>query len=149
MPRHAADDLDLLADRLRLGIPLTGFDGRAIPLRDTTGRDLDPIEAAHELLRSATMGLPADQAGPFMDDAIRRAQRVESASCVAGELMPVVTSRVTGVLVSAAIRAMVIARGRDASPTDLNRATLAWFHRHGLLRRQLLDATFEGQRLSA
>lgn len=151
MPRTVTDDLDLLADRLRLGIPLTGFDGREIPLRDATGRAIDPIEAAHELLRSGATLLPSDDAGAFMDRAIRRAQRVETASCVAGDPMHVVTGRVTGVLVSAAIRATVMARTSAASPTDLNRATLSWFQVHGLRRRQLLDAESSsgGHRLTA
>ena len=95
--------------------------------------------------------LPDEEAGPFFDSAIRRAERIEAASCVAGDRAAIVTSRVTGVLVSAAIRATVIARTRDASPTDLNQATLRWYHRHDLLRRQVIDAAAGAgpQRLSA
>jgi hypothetical protein len=151
MPRPAVDDLSLLASRLRLGIPLTGFDGREIPLCDASGRELDPIEAAHELLRSGACLLPPDEAGILLDATLRRAQRIEAASCIAGDPMHLVTARVTGVLVSAAIRATVMARTREASPTDLNQATLQWFYRHDLLRRQMLDAdaAMDRQRLSA
>lgn len=140
MPRPFSDDLDVLAERLRLGIPLAGFDGREIPLCDPMGRPLDPIEAARELLRSGVSLLPDDEAGRFLDSALRRADRIEAASVVAGDRAAIVTSRVAGVLVSAAIRATVTARSRDASPTDLNQATLRWYHRHDLLRRQMIDA---------
>ncbi len=151
MPRPAVDDLSLLATRLRLGIPLTGFDGREIPLRDAGGRELDPIEAATELLRSGASLLCNDEAGVLLDATRRRAERIEAASCVAGDPTHVVVARVTGVLVSAAIRATVMARTHEASPTDLNQATLQWFYRHDLLRRQMLDAdaAMGAQRLSA
>ena len=33
----ATDDLPLIAERLRLGLPLRGFDGREIPLRTPAG----------------------------------------------------------------------------------------------------------------
>ena len=110
MPRPFSDDLDVLAERLRLGIPLAGFDGREIPLCDPMGRPLDPIEAARELLRSGVSLLPDDEAGRFLDSALRRADRIEAASVVAGDRAAIVTSRVAGVLVSAAIRATVTAR---------------------------------------
>ena len=42
----ADDDLNLLAARLKLGLPLQGFDGRDIPLRRPSGECLAPIEAA-------------------------------------------------------------------------------------------------------
>ena len=35
----ASDDLPLLAERLRLGLPLRGFDGREIPLYDADGQE--------------------------------------------------------------------------------------------------------------
>ena len=49
-------------------------------------------------------------------------------------------ARITGVLVSGAVRASVLAMRADACPTDLNRATLSWYERSDLRRRELLDA---------
>ena len=46
----ADDDLTLLAARLKLGLPLQGFDGRDIPLRAASGECLAPIDAAEALL---------------------------------------------------------------------------------------------------
>ena len=43
---------------------------------------------------------------------------------MAGEPQTVVAAKITAVLVSAAVRASVIARGPDTSPSALNRATL-------------------------
>ena len=56
----APDDLSLLAERLRLGLPLRGFDGRDIPIHDPDGSILGATEAAHALLLSAASLLAAD-----------------------------------------------------------------------------------------
>ena len=48
-------------------------------------------------------------------------------------------ARITGVLVSAAVRADLIARQGFASPSELNRATLAWYQLHHLRRAALLS----------
>src|SRR5512134_3871338 len=140
MPRAASDDLTLLAERLRLGIPLAGFDGQAIPLVDAAGRVVDPIEAADALLRSGASLLPRDEVEPYIEGAIARAQAIETEAAMAGEPLDAALAKVTGVLVSAAVRATVIARARHASPGDLNRATISWFRSQELRARQLLDA---------
>ena len=51
-----------------------------------------------------------------------------------------IAAKVIAVLVSAAVRASVIARGPDSSPSALNRATLSWYEMSHLRRRELLDA---------
>ena len=151
MARTATDDLDLLATRLRLGIPLTGFDGRAIPLRHRDGTELDAIEAAQELLESGARLLSPEEGDTFIDAALDRAYRIEASAIMAGDPSAVVVARITGVLVSAAIRATVLAQAVDASPTDSNRATLAWYEVHDHRRRELLRASAaeDGTRLSA
>jgi hypothetical protein len=145
MPRLTPDDdtLTLLADRLRLGLPLRGFDGREIPLYDLTGREVEPIDAAHALLMSGASLLPPDESDAYIDLAIARAQGVEVASFAAGDTPAMVAAKVTAVLVSAAVRATVIARGRDISPTALNQATLSWYQVQDLRRRELLEASLE------
>lgn len=145
MPRLTPDDdtLTLLADRLRLGLPLRGFDGREIPLYDLTGREVEPIDAAHALLMSGASLLPSDESDTYIDLAIARAQGVEVASFAAGDTPAMVAAKVTAVLVSAAVRATVIARGRDISPTALNQATLSWYQVQDLRRRELLEASLE------
>lgn len=140
MPRDATTVLTLLVDRLRLGIPLAGFDGAAIPMIDADGRVVDPIEAAEILLRTSVARLPAGDAEPFVARAIRRAEAVETNSVVAGEPIDTVVAKVAGVLVSAAVRADALSRQRHASPADLNRATLAWFRAHAYAAYQLLEA---------
>jgi hypothetical protein len=153
MPRFVpdADDLTLITDRLQLGLPLRGFDGRDIPLYDTDGAELDPIDAAHALLMSGASLLPPDESDAFIDLAIARAQGVEAASFAAGDSPALVAAKVTAVLVSAAVRATVIARGRDISPSALNRATLSWYEMQELRRRELIEASLaaEGRSLSA
>jgi hypothetical protein len=136
----AEDDVPLLAARLRLGLPLRGFDGREIPLRGDAGACLAPIDAAHELLRSAASLLPMEDAAPFIAGVCERAGAIEAAACVAGEAPAVVAARVTAVLVSGAVRASVIARGHDISPSAINKATLSWYQVSDLRRRELLEA---------
>jgi DNA-binding transcriptional regulator YdaS (Cro superfamily) len=147
----ATDDLPLIAERLRLGLPLRGFDGREIPLRNASGADVCATEAAHALLLSGASLLPADYADAFVFTALARAGEVEAAACLAGESPSVIAAKVTAVLVSAAVRASVIARGPDVSPSALNRATLSWYELSHLRRRELLDAGWVGvdQRQSA
>ena len=140
-----ADDLPLLAERLRLGLPLHGFDGREIPLRTCDGESLAAAEAAHALLLSGASLLPADQAEPFVLEALTRAGQVEAAACLAGDSSSVIAAKVTAVLVSAAVRASVIARGTDVSPTAINRATLSWYEMSHLHRRELLGAGWVAQ----
>jgi len=134
------DDLPLIAERLRLGLPLRGFDGREIPLRHADGANLAATEAAHALLLSGASLLPAEYSDAFVRVALARAGEVEAASCAAGDAPGVIVAKVTAVLVSAAVRASIIARGHDVSPTAMNRATLAWYERSHLCRRELLDA---------
>jgi len=143
-----SDDLTLLADRLRLGLPLRGFDGREIPLYDADGHEVDPIDAAHDLLMSGASLLRPEEAEPFIDLAIARAQAVEAASMSNGDSTAMVAAKVTAVLVSAAVRASVLARGRDCSPSALNRATLSWYEVQELRRRDLLEASLPAEHSS-
>jgi hypothetical protein len=136
----ASDDLPLIAERLRLGLPLCGFDGREIPLRDSDGELLGATEAAHALLLSAASLLEREYGDAFVFAALARAGDVEAAATMAGEPHTVIAAKVTAVLVSAAVRASVIARGPDTSPSALNRATLSWYEMSRLRRRELLDA---------
>jgi hypothetical protein len=151
MARTDIDDLDLLATRLHLGLPLTGFDGRDIPLRHPDGREVDPVEAAVAMLMSGASLLPTSAGRACIDDALERAYAVEASVLMAGESTVVATAKVTAVLVSAAIRASVRARATYASPSDMNQATLSWYSVHDAQRRELLDASagMRGDRLSA
>jgi hypothetical protein len=145
MHPDAPDDLPLLAERLRLGLPLRGFDGRDIPLRTPAGDCLDAIEAAHALLRSGASLLSAEYADAYVFAALARAGAIETAASLAGDPPSVITAKVTAVLVSAAIRASVLARGPDISPSAMNRATLSWYEMSQLRRRELLDAGLADQ----
>lgn len=138
----ASDDLQLIAERLRLGLPLRGFDGREIPLRDTDGELLGATEAAHALLLSAASLLEREYGDAFVFAALARAGDVEAASTMADEPQTMVAAKITAVLVSAAVRASVIARGPDTSPSALNRATLSWYEMSRLRRRELLEASW-------
>jgi hypothetical protein len=141
MPPDAPDDLPLLAERLRLGLPLRGFDGRDIPLRTSEGANLCATEAAHALLRSGASLLPAEFADAFVFAAIARAGNIEAAACLAGDPPNVIAAKVTAVLVSAAVRASVLARDPDSSPSAMNRAALSWYEMSQLRRRELLEAS--------
>ena len=147
----ASDDLPLIAERLRLGLPLCGFDGREIPLRDSDGELLGATEAAHALLLSAASLLEREYGDAFVFAALARAGDVEAAAEMAGDPGTVVAAKVTAVLVSAAVRASVIARGPDTSPSALNRATLSWYEMSHLRRRELLDSGWvdQGERRTA
>ena len=152
MPEHTdPSDLPLIAERLRLGLPLRGFDGRDIPLRDDVGDLLGATEAAHALLLSGTSLLGREYGDAFVFAALARAGDVEAKASMAGEPANVIAAKVTAVLVSAAVRASVMARGRLASPSDLNRATLSWYEMSHLRRRELLAASWSAadQRKSA
>lgn len=140
MHPDATDDLPLLAERLRLGLPLRGFDGREIPLRNAQGVDLGAAEAAHVLLLSGASLLSAEYADAFVCAALTRAAEIEAAACLAGDPPSVIAAKVTAVLVSAAVRASVVARGPDVSPSAINRATLSWYELSHLRRRELLAA---------
>jgi len=140
MHPDATDDLPLLAERLRLGLPLRGFDGRPIPLRNAEGANLDATEAAHALLLSGASLLSAEYADAYVVAALARAGEVEAAACRAGDPPAIIAAKVTAVLVSAAVRASVIARGPDVSPSAMNRATLSWYEMSHLRRRELLNA---------
>jgi DNA-binding transcriptional regulator YdaS (Cro superfamily) len=141
----ASDDLPLLAERLRLGLPLRGFDGREIPLRTDLGDSLCATQAAHALLLSGASLLSAEYADAFVLEALARAGRIEAAARLAGESPNVIAAKVTAVLVSAAVRASVIARGPDVSPSAMNRATLSWYELSHLRRRELLDSGWIAQ----
>lgn len=151
MDTHDHHDLPLLAERLRHGLPLRGFDGRAIPLRTDSGEDLCATEAAHALLRSGASLLPSDESEAFIRAALARAGRVEAAAEAGGDPPSIVTAKVTAVLVSAAVRASVLSRGDDVSPSALNRATMSWYELSRSHRRELLMASgaFEDTRRSA
>ena len=142
---NETDDLPLIAERLRLGLPLRGFDGRTIPLRSVSGECLAATEAAHLLLLSGASLLSADYADPFVFAALARAGEIEAKACLAGDPPNVVVAKVTAVLVSAAVRASVIARGPDVSPSAINRATLSWYEMSHLRRRELLMAGWVGE----
>ena len=142
MHADAPDDLPLLAERLRLGLPLRGFDGREIPLRTTDGANLCATEAARALLVSGASLLPPEFADAFVFAALARAGEIEAAACLARESRAIVTAKVTAVLVSAAVRASVLARGCDRSPSAINKAILSWYERSHLRRRELLEATY-------
>jgi hypothetical protein len=140
MHPDSPDDLPLLAERLRLGLPLRGFDGREIPLRTSEGANLGATEAAHALLLSGASLLSAEYADAYVFTALARAEAVEAAACNAGDPPSIIAAKVTAVLVSAAVRASVIARGPDVSPSAINRATLSWYELSHLRRRELLAA---------
>ncbi len=120
--------------------PLRGFDGREIPLRCPDGGNLGATEAAHALLLSGASLLSAEYADAFVFAALARAGAVEAEACMAGDPPEIITAKVTAVLVSAAVRASVLARGNDISPSAFNRATLSWYEMSRLRRRELLDA---------
>ena len=143
----ADDDLTLLAARLKLGLPLQGFDGREIPLRGASGECLGPINAAEALLLSAASLLPCHDAEVHIATVAERAAAIEAAAYAAGEPAAVVVARVTAVLVSGAVRASVLATRIDACPSDLNRATLSWYERSELRRREVLDAVRGSDRI--
>jgi hypothetical protein len=145
MPHDANDDLRLLADRLRLGIPLRGFDGRQIPLRNAAGEELEQIAAARELLASAVILLPGDYAEAFIHATQARAVDVELEAWAAGATPSAVIVRVTAVYVSAAVRASILARCDDPSPSEINRATLSWYEMSQLRRRELLEGGWIAQ----
>jgi hypothetical protein len=145
MHPDAPDDLPLLAERLRLGLPLRGFDGREIPLRTAAGESLDATEAAHALLLSGASLLSAEYSDAYVFAALARAGAVEATASLAGDPPTVIAAKVSAILVSAAVRATVIARGPDVSPSAMNRATLSWYEMSHLRRRELLDARFASQ----
>ena len=151
MDRNDYDDVPLLYERLRLGLPMRGFDGREIPLRDGAGDRLSAVEAAQSLLRSGASLLSPDYAEAFIAAAVDRAAKVEIEAHDAGASAEIITAKVTAVLVSAAVRASVIARGPDVSPSAINRATLSWYELNRLRRRELVVsmAIDEGVRQSA
>ena len=144
MHPDTTDDLPMLAERLRLGLPLRGFDGREIPLRNAEGANLAATDAAHALLLSGASLLSADYAEAYVLAAVARAGEVESAACAAGDPPAIIAAKVTAVLVSAAVRATVIARGSDVSPSAINRATMSWYELSHLRRRELLSAEAAG-----
>ena len=146
----ASDDLPLLAERLRLGLPLRGFDGREIPLRTDPG---DSLAQPRQPTRSCFRGRASSRRSTPTHSCSRRSPApvaIEAAARLAGEPPNVIAAKVTAVLVSAAVRASVIARGPDVSPSAMNRATLSWYELSHLRRRELLDAGDRpGQRRSA
>ena len=146
MHPDATDDLPLLAERLRLGLPLRGFDGREIPLRTAAGECLDATDAAHALLLSGASLLSAEYADAYVFAALARAGAVESAAC-AGRRSARPSSPPRSLRSSSAppsgrpssLAARMSARAR------MNRATLSWYEMSHLRRRELLDAGFAGQ----
>ena len=106
---------------------------------DTSIYTRDPANYCTDL-HETTSG-PADD---FIATVCERAGAIEAAAVVAGESPAVVAARVTGVLVSGAVRASVLARGHDVSPSAINRATLSWYQVSELRRRELLEANRTG-----
>ena len=147
MLRDHGDDIPLVAERLRLGIPLTGLDGRDIPLRDAEGRPYTAVEAALLLLASGTNCLPPEEAHEAMELALARATEIEDSIPDGGPDARVRAARITGVLVSAAVRAAAQARLADPSPTAINQAILSWFEVQRLRAQQLLVADASGLRV--
>jgi hypothetical protein len=137
------DDLRLLAERLRLGLPLQGFDSCDIPLRYRSGIALGPVEAALLLLLSATRLMRAD-ADMVTSEALAHAEATEAAAHRAGDPPRMVAEKTSRVLVRAAVRASLLARGRDARPDTVDQATLSWYQVSDLRRRELLDCTRPG-----
>ena len=133
------DDVLILAERFQLGIPLLGLDGSPIPLRGPDGRAYSPIEAALLLLESSLHALEADVASIYLDTIIDRAILVEDEGIAAGLHGIALDRRITGVFVSAAVRADLIGRCGEVSPSDLNRATLDWYQVHHARRAALLS----------
>ena len=140
-PMHpdATDDLPLLAERLRLGLPLRGFDGREIPLRTArasiSARPRRPTRCSCRARACSRPSTPMPSSVPHSPGpATSRPPPAWRA------IRPtVIAAKVTAVLVSAAVRASVIARGPDVSPSAINRATLSWYEISHLRRRELLD----------
>lgn len=126
MPPASPDDRRLIADRLRLGIPVHGFDGRVIPLRTDDG-EVSLIGAAYDVLESALALHDLEIAHELMEAALSRAWAVEAAALADGVPTEGIHRRLVAVLISAAVRASVLASGRETSPSAVNRATLAWF----------------------
>jgi len=133
-----SDDVLILAERFQLGIPLHGLDGRPIPLRDDDGRAFGPVEAALLLLESSLGDLDADVAEAYRSTAIGRAIVIEDEGIADGVHGIDLDRRISGVFVSAAVRADMIRRHGEVSPSDLNRATLAWYQIHHVRRATLL-----------
>ena len=128
----------------------TGFDWDSRSAGSTAGtsRSTTPTAARSTrsmprttLLLSGASLLRPEESDAFIELAIARAQGVEAASFANGDRPPMVAAKVTAVLVSAAVRAAVIARGRDVSPSALNRATLSWYEVQEMRRRELLQAS--------
>ena len=138
--RHDPADLYAIADRLRQGIPDRGFDGRPIPLRDDDGSCLSSVDAARILLDSGIAALDPMDAVAFRAAVLERAWSVELAAITDGVEPSGVEARITAVLVSAAVRANVLGRGDDVSPSGVNRATLSWYDRSRLRSAELMTA---------
>jgi hypothetical protein len=133
-----SDDVLILAERFQLGIPLHGLDGRPIPLRDEQGRAFGPVEAALLLLESSLGGLDEDVAEAYRSTAIGRAILIEDEGLADGLRGIDLDRRISGVFVSAAVRADMIRRHGEVSPSDLNHATLEWYRVHQVRRATLL-----------
>jgi hypothetical protein len=140
VPPHDPTDLYLLADRLRQGIPDRGFDGRPIPIRHADGTVVDRLDAARLLLDSGVALLDPADAEIFRRAALERAHQVELAAATDGIEPRAIDARVMAVLVSAAVRAHVLARGTDISPSAVNRETLSWYDRGRLRSIELVAA---------
>jgi hypothetical protein len=149
VPPDPSDDVLILAERLGLGIPVLGMDGQPIPMRDPDGRPYGPIDAALILLESALTGLPADAADPYLDATVQRAVLVHEEGLAAGLDGLALDRRIAGVLVSAAVRADLVGRHGELSPSDLNRATLDWFRVQQVRQAALLSGSGWGAERTA
>ena len=107
-------------------------------LRDWLGRPYTAVEAALVLLASGVSHLAPDEAHATIEAALDRATAIEATSAEDATTAREVQARITGVLVSAAVRAAVTARLGAPSPSDLNRATLSWLEFNRLRGQQLL-----------
>jgi hypothetical protein len=84
--------------------------------------------------------LDPGHAAEFLEDTLQRARDVEAAACMDGADPSTITARVAAVLVSAGVRASLLAQRHDVSPSEINRATLSWYEVSHLRRRELLEA---------
>ncbi len=142
-PGAAPEDLDVLALRLALGLPLRGFDGRDIPLRYRSGHIVEPIEAAVLLMISGASLLPGERAAMFTRQSLILAEAAESAARLIGDTTLVV-ERTTHALVARAICARVIAAGRRDDEQTLTQAISSWYDVSNWHRAELVRAWATG-----
>jgi hypothetical protein len=131
--------LPLLAERLRLGVPLQGFDGDDIPLHYGSGTDVGLIEAAILLLLSATSALQDEYADQFVAATIAEVDAVEREAVASGMDQASIVETVVAILVRAALRADLVGAGHDVDAPTIENAARSWYSLNSI-RRQILVA---------